>query len=95
MESPQRVDQLAAALRAEMPGAYLQIGGEAGIANRLERWAEARLVFREGQLSIAIAVPERPDNFWSIVDAGAPTRTENTMRPKPSILHWKVDHLHV
>ncbi|MGJ4963390.1 RiPP maturation radical SAM C-methyltransferase [Bradyrhizobium sp. HKCCYLRH3061] len=95
MECPQRVDQLAASLRAEMPGAYLQIGGEAGIADRVERWVEARLAFREGQLFVAIAVPERPDDFWSIVDAGAPTRTENTLRPKPSILHWKVDHLHV
>mmetsp|Transcript_23190 Transcript_23190/g.39733 ORF Transcript_23190/g.39733 Transcript_23190/m.39733 type:complete len:665 (+) Transcript_23190:132-2126(+) len=95
MDRPLRADQLAAELRAASASDYLLIGGEDGITKCLEQWEDARLVFREGALYVAVAVPEAPDLFWNIEGSDVPSRLDNTIQPKPSILHWKVDHLHV
>jgi len=94
MECPRRPDQLAAEMLKAAPAEYLRAGGESGLVARLAQWEAARLVFREGRLYVALAIPEVPDAFWNLgTGAGAP-RGDNTMRPTPAILHWKVEHLH-
>jgi ribosomal peptide maturation radical SAM protein 1 len=60
-ESPVRAGQLARTLRRDHPAAYLQCRGD--VAAMIERLDELKLLFREGEKVVAIAVPERED-FW-------------------------------
>jgi ribosomal peptide maturation radical SAM protein 1 len=93
LERPRRDTQIGKAMRSRHPAEYISLGGQAGIDAVLEQLCAARLVFREDNRWVAVAVPPDPEQFWGLERKIGLSR-DNTMRPRPSLLHWKVDHLY-
>jgi ribosomal peptide maturation radical SAM protein 1 len=97
LERPRKPEVAASMLAARRPSDYIREGGVRAVREILVKLRTARLVFTEGEQDIAIAVPEDPNSFWHL-DGGpcvgeALTVATGDGRPKPSILHWKVEHL--
>ncbi|HVG61657.1 MAG TPA: RiPP maturation radical SAM C-methyltransferase [Hyalangium sp.] len=98
LERPRKPDAAAPLLAARCSADYLREGGVRGVRDILHQLRAARLVFTEGEQDVAIAVPEDPDVFWyfdgrpSVAEALPATAGDG--RPKPSLLHWKVEHLY-
>lgn len=101
LERPRKMSSLTSVLAARCPVDYLREGGMRAVTRILAQLREGRLVFTEGEQDVAIAVPESPESFWQIDSAPEvePKDTSfvpltNIGRPRPSMLHWKVDHLY-
>jgi hypothetical protein len=67
LESPHTLSGLRRALGRSDAGAYLRLGGAAGVRAALLELERAGAVWRDGERFVALALPEAPD-FW--IDAG-------------------------
>jgi ribosomal peptide maturation radical SAM protein 1 len=98
LERPRKERAVATILAGRFGVDYLREGGLKGVADVLRQLRLARLVFTEGELDVAIAVPEISDEFWYF--DSQPSLAElvpvnaGDGRPTPSLLHWKVEHLY-
>ena len=94
LERPRCLNKIIELFRIKYPSLYLQISGQSGLLSILEEFATLHIIFRENDRIVGIIVPEVPDDFWQLLNEDDLTDSNSTVRPKPSILHWKVKHLH-